>query len=110
MPRTEPIRGDLLEIRWVDIHEDSVGDPNSADLARRTSFGLFWDRVQRGGIECLVTTTTLDNPDQVDGQNGWCIYPLGCITGMKIVRRVRQPRVKSKSLKSVGEKLTENPI
>lgn len=89
--RTEPIRGDVIEVRWVDIHEDATGDPDKADLAYRTSYGLFWVKKSIKGIPCTVTTTTLDGADQ-GGQNGWCIYPDACIQSIKIVRRVRQKK------------------
>lgn len=91
--RTEIVRGDLLEIRWVDINEDPSGDPTKADLAHRTSFGLFWEKKMVNSIPCTVTTTTIDLADQ-EGQNGWCIYPDACILSMKIVRRVRTKKEK----------------
>jgi hypothetical protein len=90
--RTEPVRGDLLEVHWVDIAEDTLGDPDKADLARRVSYGLFWDKKDVMGIPCTVTTTTLD-PTELVGQSGWCIYPDACIIALKIVRRVRVPRL-----------------
>jgi hypothetical protein len=89
-----PGRGDLVEVRWVDILEDGSGNPETARLARRTSFGLFWDRRQDAGIDVVVTTTTLD----ADGpqQAGYCIYPAACVVSMKVVRRARKPRRREK--------------
>ncbi len=90
---SEPERGDLLEIQWVDVNEDVTGDPNKPALAHRTSFGLFWNHTSDSGIPCLVTTTTIDGAAQ-DGQNGWCIYPVSCIKKMKVVRRSHKPRAR----------------
>jgi hypothetical protein len=91
---SDPERGDLIQVDWVDIFEDPAGDPHSAELLRRTSFGLFWDRRDDDGIPVLVTTTTLDPHDS--GQQGYCIYPSACVTRIKVIKRKRrQPRKSS---------------
>lgn len=87
---TALLRGDLLKIIWVDIAEDSTGDPDKATLARRTSYGLFWARGESSGLPVIVTTTTLD--DDVQGQSGYCIYPVAVIVELEIVKKVRRPR------------------
>lgn len=90
---SDPLRGDLVEISWLDICEDVVGDPDEAKLSRRTSYALFWERRKdEHGVEVLVTTTTMD--DDLSGQNGYCIYPALCVTRMKVIKRARKPRAK----------------
>ncbi len=76
-------RGDLIEVQWVDITEDPVGDPDHAFLPTRHSVGYFWS----GTGDTFVTTMTMD--EDVADQSGYCIYPLGVVTGIKIVRKGR---------------------
>lgn len=87
-PMRDPERGDLCEIAWVDIQEDVTGDPGAAILARRTSYGLFWERREDSGVPVLITTTTLD--EDLAGQNGYCCYPSACITRLKVIKRARR--------------------
>jgi len=100
-------RGDLLRVEWVDIAEDSAGNPATAQLARRTSYGLYWSVQDSFGVPCLVTTTTVDH--DVQGQNGYTIYPMGCIRDVQVIKRARRPRArkpkKAASEKSASEKL-----
>ena len=84
-----PRRGDLVEICWLDINEDPSGDPDDAKLARRTTFGLFWELRSENGVRVLVTTTTVDEDD--DLQSGYCIYPLACIRKIRVIRRGAAP-------------------
>lgn len=84
----EPERGDLVQIDWVDIFEDSVGNPDRAELAARTSIGFFWARKSDRGVECVVTTTTMDAGDH--SVSGYCIYPLSCVVKMRIIKRTRR--------------------
>ena len=86
------LRGDLLKIIWVDILEDSVGNPDRATLAKRTSYGLYWETKLDKGINCLITTTTIDTEEHT--QSGYCIYPLSCILDISIIKKVRRPRLK----------------
>lgn len=87
------LRGDLLKIVWVDIYEDTTGDPNRANLAQRTSYGLFWSRGESFGLPVIVTTTTLDEAVAGQGQcNGYCIYPEAVVRELRIVKKVRRPR------------------
>ena len=78
-------RGDLIEVLWLDILEDSVGDPDRAELAPRVSVGYFWSVGVSHGIKALVTTTTIDVG--TTGQNGYCIYPLDAVSNIKIIRK-----------------------
>lgn len=87
----EMSRGDLLQVDWVDIYDNCVGDPRQAHLARRTSFGLFWELKDDSGVPSLVTTTTIDKDP---GQEGFVIYPLGCLVGVKVVKRVPKKRLR----------------
>lgn len=80
-------RGDLVEVSWTDIFEDSVGNPDSAELAVRISIAYYWGVRESHGIKCLVTTTTMDGKDH--SQSGYCIYPEGVVKGVKMVRRKR---------------------
>jgi hypothetical protein len=96
-------RGDLLEIHWADIYEDSVGDPVKASLGKRISFGLFWAEITSLGIPCLVTTTTIDEKDT--SQSGYCIYPLACILKVQCIKRARKPRRKADPTNDVRERI-----
>ena len=78
-------RGDLVEVHWVDITEDSVGEPKDAKLCVRKSAGYFWGRRSSRGIKCLVTTTTID-PREAE-ESGWCIYPAACVRDVNVIRR-----------------------
>jgi hypothetical protein len=86
----EPERGDVVCVSWVDIYEDATGNPDAAKLARRTSYGIFWDRRQEDGIPTIITTTTLDS----DGpqQQGFCVYPAACVVSIKVIKRARRAR------------------
>jgi hypothetical protein len=86
MARKPLARGDLIKVHWCDICEDPVGNPDAARPSERVSYGLFWSQDVRGPVECLTTTTTLDK----DGasQSGFCIYPLGCVLKIEIIKRV----------------------
>lgn len=90
----ELLRGDLLRVEWVDIAEDPLGNPALASLARRTSYGLFWGFQESHGVHCLVTTTTVDH--DVSGQNGYVIYPVGCVRSVEVIKRTRRPRAMRK--------------
>ena len=80
-------RGDVIKVTWTDILEDSVSDPDKAQPAVRISYGLFWAQEVRGPCECLVTTTTLDADNS--SQSGYCIYPIGNVLKIEIVKRHR---------------------
>ena len=88
----ELIRGDLIEVHWVDILEDSVGDPAEAVVAPRITVGYFWEQKISKGVPVFVTTTTIDKEDT--SQNGYCAYPEAVITRIKMIRRKRRPRKK----------------
>lgn len=83
-------RGDLIRVDWVDIAEDPGGDPDSAALVERTSYGLFWAKKEDRGIPVLVTTTTLDKVH--NGQNGWCIYPVSCVRKTSLIKKAPAAR------------------
>jgi hypothetical protein len=82
-----PTRGDVIKVSWQDILEDPIGNPDAAKPCERISYGLFWARETRGAGECLITTTTLDmdNPSQ----QGYCVYPMGCILKIEVVKRAK---------------------
>lgn len=100
-------RGDLLEIVWADIFEDSVGDPTKAQLGKRVSYGIFWDEIDSLGLPCLVTTTTLDEKDST--QSGYCIYPKACVLKVEIVRKARKPRRKKRPDDGTGLGVAKEP-
>jgi len=81
------VRGDLIKVTWLDIQEDPVGDPNGARPSERVTYGLFWAQEVRGQVECLVTTTTIDNDSP--HQSGYCVYPIGCILTMDVIKRAK---------------------
>ena len=80
-------RGDVISITWVDIYEDPVGNPDTAKPAERVSLGRFWAQEERGGVSCLITSTTID-PDG-PAQQGYCVYPMGCVVKIDIIKRHR---------------------
>jgi len=82
------VRGDLLKVEWIDIAEDPTGDPETAALARRTSYGLFWAYTEDAGVKCLVTTTTVDSG--IATSCGYCIYPESCVVKLSVVKKVRR--------------------
>ena len=85
---TSPSRGDLVEVTWVDIYEDATGNPDTAKLARRITYGLFWEERLDGDVPVLVTTTTLDKDGPA--QQGYCIYPRACVVSLKVIKRARR--------------------
>ena len=87
MARKPLARGDLIKVTWADICEDNAGDPNSAKCLERVSYGLFWTQEVKNGLECLVTTTTID-PDGPH-QSGWCCYPIGVVRGIQVIKRAK---------------------
>jgi hypothetical protein len=89
-PTDPPERGDLCEVRWCDILEHANGDPDKAQLSRRTSYGLFWAEREDDGIPVVVTTSTIDEDDDVAGQQGYVIYPKCCVLRLRVVKRVRR--------------------
>lgn len=103
----ELLRGDLLRVEWVDIAEDPLGNPALASLARRTSYGLFWGFQESHGVACLVTTTTVDH--DVSGQNGYVIYPVGCVRTVEVIKRTRRPRVRRARSAADGTPPTSTP-
>lgn len=78
----------------MDISEEPIGNPTTASLPRRRSFGVLWEeRVDtHTGLPVLITTTTLDD-GSVD-QQGFCIYPRACVLEMKVVKRARKKRAR----------------
>jgi hypothetical protein len=77
-------RGDVIEVDWVDIFEDSVGDPRKPRLAKRTSIARFWAWTRLEGVQALVTTTTVER--NVDGGNeGYCAYPRACVRRISVI-------------------------
>jgi len=89
---TDLQRGDLIQVEWLDVVEDSIGNPANAKPAHRTSYALFWERKSVNGSEILVTTTTIDK--DVPDQQGWCAYPLGMVLSVRVIKRGKRPRAK----------------
>lgn len=88
----ELYRGDLIEVTWLDIFEDSIGNPDKAEVAHRVSFGLYWAQITQHDHPILITTTTIDNKD--DASSGFCAYPLGVVISLKIIKRAKKPRAR----------------
>lgn len=84
-----PLKGDLIEVHWLDIYEDVQGDPTKATLYKRISVGFFWEEKEDNGIPVIVTTTTIDK-DSAD--SGYVIYPRCCVTQIKVIRRKRRSK------------------
>lgn len=89
----EMLRGDIIQIDWVDIHEDPTGNPDKADLAKRRSWGQFWGFKKDRGLDCLVTTSTMEMDATGYDQSGFCIYPIDCILDAIILKKVRRKRL-----------------
>jgi hypothetical protein len=89
---SDPVRGDLVEVCWVDIYEDSIGDPDKARLCKRISYALFWNKTLSEGVDCVVTTATIDH--DASTQQGYCIYPSACVLSMKVIKRASRARRK----------------
>ena len=87
MAKKPLVRGDLIKVTWADIQEDPVGDPNAARPSERVTYGLWWAQELRGPVECLVTTTTMDNDNS--HQSGYCIYPMGCVLKIDVIKRAK---------------------
>jgi hypothetical protein len=97
-------RGDLIEVKWLDITEDPVGNPSEAKLPTRHSVGYFW-----GATESTFTTTmTMD--DDVEEQSGYCIYPLGVIVGIKRIRKGKGKKYASGRLVRVEYPQRPSPV
>lgn len=88
-----PERGDIVGVTWLDTQESSVGNADNATLARRKSYGVFWEIKKDHNIDVLVTTTTIDE----DGpeQQGWCIYPASNIESLEVIHRKRRRKPKA---------------
>lgn len=91
-------RGDLVQVSWVDILEDPVGDVKQAKVGQRTSFAIFWEIKEMEGLTILVTTTTVDETDT--GQMGYCAYPLGVVKDIKLIRRGKKANVRNTTTKA----------
>lgn len=88
-----PQRGDLMRVEWADITMDPVGNPDTAALARRVQFLMFWEsRPSIGGISALIFHNTHDE-EIVGNQQGYTIIPSACVISMTPVKRVRRKRV-----------------
>jgi len=90
-----PLKGDLVEVQWFDIMEDSTGEADRAALAHRVSIGYFWEEKLDHGIPCVVTTSTTEKGDVVN--SGYCIYPKANITKLSVIRRKRRKKMKDGS-------------
>lgn len=89
MPRKrQPARGDRVEICWIDICEDAIGNPDEARCIVRVTLAYFWERriVDYSGLkaELVITCSTIDEDSHV--QQGWTAYPSGAILGMRILK------------------------
>jgi hypothetical protein len=91
MPKVKkPKAGDIVLVRWRDITEDPVGDPNgpTAGTLPRTSIGFFVRKTRK----TLFTSTMSEGWDELEfqGQSGWCAYPAGVIDSIEIIREAVQ--------------------
>lgn len=91
-----PVRGDLLVVSWLDICESPGGDTATATVAPRRSCGYFWEVKVQDQTKVLVIHTTNDDDRFISSnQQGWLAFPIGCITNVRIVERVRRPKESS---------------
>ncbi len=82
-------KGDLVQVEWVDIYEDTTGNPDAAMLARRHSIGFYWGCSESQGVPVFVTTTTLE-VDSEAVNSGDCAYPQAVILAVKVIKRKRR--------------------
>jgi hypothetical protein len=85
-------RGTLIKLAWLDITEDSVGDPTKATMMLRHTYTLFWELKVDHGRDCIVTTYTVDK--ESPAQQGWCITPLEAVEEIEVIRRPKKTRKK----------------
>lgn len=85
-------RGTLIKLTWLDITEDSIGDPNKASMMTRHTYTLFWELKKDHDIDCIVTTYTIDK--ESPAQQGWCITPLNVVEEIEIIRRPKKVKKK----------------
>lgn len=81
-----PERGDVVRIDRLDGAEDPTGDPEQAQLYKRSYAALYWGRIESYGVPAVVTVSTHDS----DGYVGFHVYPEACITRIHVVRRARR--------------------
>jgi hypothetical protein len=78
-----------VELEWLDIVEDPVGDPRDARPAHRVTIGYWvgWRTIKGEDgkdVRMAVTTTTKDD---LQSQSGWCCYPAGVVRCIWPLRR-----------------------
>lgn len=87
-----PERGDLIEVKWLDIIHDATGNPNEAELQQRVTYALYWGTKTSKGVEALVVTNTAD--EDIPDQQGYTVFPTASVVGVKVVKRKPKPRRK----------------
>lgn len=86
-----PRKGDLVQIRWIDITCESNGDPKKARPALRVSSGYFleWAHVKVLGKPrrfLKIQETLEEKPDDIES-SGWAAYPAGCVLQLEVVKQ-----------------------
>jgi len=93
------IRGDLVEVHWVDITEDPVGDPSKAELPLQINIGYFYEKKMSRDMPIIVTTTSVISDDQ----SGYAVYPECIVVRIKMIRKKRRPKKKSEAGNELGK-------
>jgi hypothetical protein len=86
LQRLEP--GSLVDIIWADISEEACGNPEEAEPSVMTHTYRFvkWEKFDIKGhiVPCGVFTTTKIVYED-DEYYSSCIFPIGCILGIRII-------------------------
>lgn len=78
--------GDRVEITWLDIVGDTIGDPNEAEPALCTTLGYFHRWKGRGRNRALVLCLTRF-PKEGETCRGYDTYPFGIIEKLEVLER-----------------------
>jgi hypothetical protein len=81
----------IVDVGWVDICEDSTGDPRSSYVVLRHTIGRVWGVKRKDKMDLLTLTFTSD-PDGPD-QSGWICIPTALIREYEVIRLAVEPGV-----------------
>jgi hypothetical protein len=76
--------GDRVEVTWLDIVGDPIGDPDRAEVAYCQTMGYFHAWKGRGKNRALVLCLTVF-PKEGDACRGYDTYPFGVIKQIEVL-------------------------
>ena len=74
----------IVRIGWLDIMEDSTGDPNTSRVVLRSTIGYVRGVKKNNGVLVLTLSFTKD-PDG-DDQTGWICFPVSVVREVEVIR------------------------